>query len=223
MKKKRDDAERGSLETKLWKQGETILGVDEVGRGCLAGPVFAAAAALDPEKLNALDADELKLIRDSKTLSANQRQKIQPLIIHLAYAATIGVASVKEIETIGILKATFLAMTRAIEEVKDYQASIVLVDGHLDIPKLRRKQMAIIDGDFFCYSIAAASILAKEARDTYMAEQGLKYPEYGFERHVGYGTKLHCDMLEQHGICPLHRRNFAPVKKIYERNLRQGL
>jgi ribonuclease HII len=202
-------AEKGMLERKF-ARSLTVVGVDEVGRGCLAGPVYAAAASLCYASLDRLDPASRALIRDSKTLSRSQREKILSVLAEIAVSYAIGVGTVSEIESLGIVGATFLAMRRAISSLS-VTPGIVLVDGNRPISDYSGQQKAIVKGDSLCYSIAAASIFAKEARDLYMTEQSAIYPDYGFENHVGYGTKAHMTNIDLFGICPLHRRNFAPI------------
>jgi len=200
---------KGILETSLSKSG-LVAGVDEVGRGCIAGPVFAAAAVLDVEKIQNLPEKTRSLIRDSKTLSKKQREGIIPILEEILESYAIGKATAREIEKLGIVGATFEAMHRAIAAL-EADFSMLLVDGNKPLPDYQGSQQWVIKGDSLCYSIAAASIMAKEARDHYMEKQAKKYPDYGFESHVGYGTKKHIDSIEKFGICPLHRKNFAPV------------
>lgn len=188
----------------------TIAGIDEVGRGCLAGPVFAACVVLDQSRLACLPVAERNLIRDSKKLTARQRTQVLPVIVQISHSYAFGAAVVDEIERLGIQAATFLAMRRALclLPVPD----LLRVDGRFVVPKIEIAQQAVIGGDSLHAEIAAASIVAKVARDRWMTVQALRYPQYGFERHVGYGTHLHLQKIREHGICPLHRRNFAPIK-----------
>ena len=202
---------KGSIESTLTKLEKVYAGVDEVGRGCLAGPVYAAVVVMPYVKVRRLRSDRKSLIRDSKTLSSAQRAKIVPYIQELADEWHIASASVAEIERLGIMKANFLAMRRAINKCDTF-IDTLLVDGKIAVPAYNGHQMTVVKGDALCFSIAAASILAKEARDLYMLNQAGRYPGYGFENHVGYGTPQHLDMIEKHGICQLHRRNFAPIK-----------
>jgi ribonuclease HII len=206
---------RGAIEEEFTAQGLTIAGVDEVGRGCLAGPVYAACTILDYGKLLRLPPETLKLIRDSKTLSSDQRQRIVPVIQEVALEWSIGKATVGEIERYGILRATFLAMRRALKSCR-HDVCVLLIDGKLPLAGYKGRQQAIVKGDNLCYAIAAASILAKEARDAFMQKQAEAFPAYGFEHHVGYATRHHLAMLKEHGITPLHRRNFAPVTEYAE-------
>lgn len=204
---------KGEIEKDLTQKNFSLAGVDEVGRGCLAGPVVAASVSLDYKKLEALDDKTKGLIRDSKKLSHNQRSKIIPIIEEIAISYAIGEASVREIETKGILPATFLAMHRAIAGL-DMPKDMLLVDGNNQLPNYKGQQKTVVKGDSLCYSIAAASIIAKEFRDSYMTKQAEKYPGYGFESHVGYGTKKHMEALKEIGITEIHRKNFAPVTRL---------
>ncbi|MBP9706246.1 MAG: ribonuclease HII [Oligoflexales bacterium] len=208
--------QKGLLEERLLSEAcSFIVGVDEVGRGCLAGPVYAAAVLLDYNAFQLLDPKTKALIRDSKTLSYKQRSSLEGLLLEISISAAIGVSPVDEIENFGILKATFIAMQRAVDQVSNSsKIDILLLDGNQKLPSFKGKQQSIVGGDNLCYCISAASILAKQARDHFMQQQADIFPNYGFEQHVGYGTKLHLDMLTKYGITPLHRRNFAPVKRL---------
>ncbi|MGN1014627.1 MAG: ribonuclease HII [Butyricicoccus sp.] len=183
-----------------------VCGIDEAGRGPLAGPVVAAAVILAP-------GTQLPGVNDSKKLSEKKREQLFDYIREHALAYGIGEASEREIDEINILNATFLAMKRAVQSLP-VAADFALVDGNriggLDIPA-----ECVIGGDGKVLSIAAASILAKVTRDRYMREMAEKYPYYGFEKHKGYGTKAHYAAIEQHGICPLHRRTF--LKKVLDK------
>ena len=181
-----------------------ICGVDEAGRGPLAGPVCAAAVIL-PEHL------QIPGLNDSKKLSDKKRRDLFPIIKEQAIAYGIAFATVEEIDEINILQATFLAMERAVEQLNG-QADFALIDGNRE-PKLDIESMAVVKGDSRSASIAAASILAKVTRDDYMEELASQYPQYGFEVHKGYGTKRHYQALEEFGMCPAHRRSF--LKKFY--------
>ena len=181
-----------------------ICGVDEAGRGPLAGPVCAAAVIL-PEHL------QIPGLNDSKKLSDKKRRDLFPIIKEQAIAYGIAFASVEEIDEINILQATFLAMERAVEQLNG-QADFALIDGNRE-PKLDIESMAVVKGDSRSASIAAASILAKVTRDDYIEELASRYPQYGFEVHKGYGTKRHYQAIEQFGMCPAHRRSF--LKKFY--------
>lgn len=204
---------KGAIEKKSLKDDRRLIGVDEVGRGCLAGPVYAAVAALDYYKIDDLDATTRDLIRDSKKLSTKQRQKILPVLDQVCIEWGVGSASAREIEALGIVPATFLAMKRAYLMLNE-SYDLLLIDGNQKHPDMPMEQMTVVGGDALCYAIAAASILAKEARDTVMREAHLLYPQFGFGDHVGYGTKSHLQALEEHGITPLHRRNFAPIRNM---------
>lgn len=181
-----------------------ICGVDEAGRGPLAGPVCAAAVIL-PEHL------QIPGLNDSKKLSDKKRRDLFPIIKEQAIAYGIAFATVEEIDEINILQATFLAMERAVAQLNG-QADFALIDGNRE-PKLDIESMAAVKGDSRSASIAAASILAKVTRDDYMEELASQYPQYGFEVHKGYGTKRHYQALEEFGMCPAHRRSF--LKKFY--------
>lgn len=180
-----------------------VCGVDEAGRGPLAGPVYAAAVIL-PDGLEDLG------INDSKKLSEKKRDNLFDLICEKAIAFGVGTASEKEIDEMNILNATFLAMRRAVENM-EIKPDLVLVDGNRK-PGTGYEEITLVKGDAKSISIAAASILAKVSRDRYMKELAKKYPEYKFEQHKGYPTKLHYEMIEKYGILPDHRRSF--LKKI---------
>jgi ribonuclease HII len=205
---------KGAIEKHWLDQGFIPVGVDEVGRGCIAGPVVAAAVALDYVALAAQSPKHLAKIRDSKTLSAKQREEVISLIHDISLDHAVGVASEREIESVGILNATFLAMNRALAQIVKVSPGIVLVDGNQKIKGLDMRQQTVVKGDSLCWSIAAASIVAKEFRDQHMRHAATGYPHWGFDRHVGYGTSDHIAAIHLHGVTPLHRRNFAPVKDI---------
>lgn len=182
-----------------------ICGVDEAGRGPLAGPVCAAAVIL-PMDL------EIEGLNDSKKLTEKRREALYDIILNKAVAYGIAFASEKEIDEINILQATFLAMRRAVEQLKT-KPSLVLVDGNR-APELGALPVkTIVKGDSLSANIAAASILAKVTRDRLMVELDGTYPQYGFSVHKGYGTKVHYAALTEHGPCPIHRRSF--LKKLY--------
>ena len=191
-----------------------IGGVDEAGRGPLAGPVVAACVVVD--KNFKIDSEDLALVADSKKLSAKKREKLFSIIKKKALAVEIGLADNTEIDKINILQASFLAMRRAIKKLK-IQPDYVLVDGSFRIPKLDKSQTAIIGGDAKVFCIAAASIIAKVSRDWLMGEIDKKYPQYEFIKHKGYGTKRHLGLIAQHGPCPLHRFSFAPIKNSFNK------
>jgi ribonuclease HII len=209
-----EPSQKGVIE-KLWlDQGMIPAGVDEVGRGCIAGPVVAACVVLDYTKLNALDDRTKSKIRDSKTLSAKQRSELITLIEEISLSKAIGVASERDVEQYGILKATFMAMNRAIDGLGKIRPDVLLVDGNQKIANQSIKQQTVVKGDSLCYAIAAASIIAKEHRDQFMQEQASIHTHWGFDRHVGYGTSEHIAAIHSHGICELHRRNFAPIRDL---------
>jgi len=182
-----------------------FCGVDEAGRGPLAGSVYAAAVILDVNK-------QIEGLADSKKLSEKKRDALAIKIKEHASAWAIASSSVEEIDEINILQASLLAMKRAIEALGVVPTE-VLVDG-LHCPKLSLPMRAIVQGDSKEASISAASILAKTARDADLYELDKLYPEYGFAKHKGYPTPLHMQMLEQHGVLSIHRKSYAPVKKI---------
>ena len=192
-----------SFEERLLAGGlRLVAGVDEAGRGPLAGPVVAAAVILDPMSIPAgLD--------DSKKLSASRRLELEHEIRRVALAWAVADASVQEIDRLNILRATFLAMERAVQALT-HQPEHVLVDGR-DFPFQGRAGSALIKGDGISASVAAASILAKQSRDRQLESAARRWPGYGFEQHKGYGTARHLQALRELGPCPLHRRSFAPV------------
>jgi ribonuclease HII len=180
-----------------------VAGVDEAGRGPLAGPVVAAAVILD-------DAKRIKGLNDSKQLSPARRERLFDEIRAHALAFCVAEATVAEIDTLNILQATMLAMKRAVEGLR-LPPHQVLVDGNR-LPHLRIRAEAIVGGDGLVASIAAASILAKVTRDRICVEHEQHYPKYGFGTHKGYGTAAHLAALDEHGPCDWHRRSFAPVR-----------
>ena len=180
-------------------------GVDEAGRGPLAGPVVAAAVILDPT-------NPVGGLNDSKKLSAKRRDALAVEIRAKALAWAIGVASVEEIDQINILQASLLAMQRAVRSL-EIQPTVALVDGNR-CPTLFCSTEAIVGGDGKVASIAAASILAKTVRDAGMMLLHAKYPEYGFDRHMGYPTAFHLQALQAHGVSPVHRLSYAPVARL---------
>ncbi|MBN1351355.1 ribonuclease HII [candidate division KSB1 bacterium] len=187
-------------EEALWRQGVChIAGVDEAGRGPLAGPVFAAAVILSPDS-------ELDGVTDSKQLSPRKREELFDIIFAQALAVGIGRAEHDEIDKINILQATYLAMNRALEQLH-IKPQHVLVDGS-GLPENGFKQSAIIGGDRKSLSIAAASIIAKVSRDRVMLSYHRQYPQYGFEKHKGYPSQMHIDSIKKFGYCPIHRRSF---------------
>lgn len=198
-------------EKSLFKQGyKVIAGVDEAGRGPLAGPVVAAAVAIDDSFEITPD---LEKVADSKKISAKTREALFSHIKEHALSVKISVVSNLVIDKINILQASFLAMKNAIAKL-DLNPDFVLIDGKMKVPDLKIPQEAIIDGDAKVFAIAAASIIAKVSRDYLMTEFDKEYPDYNFAKHKGYGTKMHMEALEEHGPCPIHRFSFAPVAKI---------
>jgi ribonuclease HII len=183
-----------------------IAGVDEAGRGPIAGPVVAACVVLPP-------CHTLTGIADSKQLTPAQREALYAAITQRALAWAIGLASPREIERYNILQASLLAMRRAVLALP-LPPQRVLVDGKHAIPNLPLPQQAVVGGDALEESIAAASILAKVARDRIMRELDRLYPQYGFAQHKGYPTALHLERLRQYGACPAHRRTYAPVAQL---------
>lgn len=179
---------------------KTICGVDEAGRGPLAGPVYAAAVILPQGYV-------VEGVNDSKKLSEKKRDMLFDKIIDECVCYSIGTASVSEIDEFNILQATFLAMRRAVDGLS-IKPDFTLIDGNADPPGLSTDSMTVIKGDSKSANIAAASILAKVSRDRYMLEMAEKYPRYHFEKHKGYGTKLHYEMIREYGICPIHRKTF---------------
>ena len=184
-----------------------ICGVDEAGRGPLAGPVFAAAVVLPEGHI-------IEGVNDSKKLSEKKRDMLYDKIIEECVSYAVGTASEKEIDEINILQATFLAMKRAVDGL-EIKPDIALVDGNR-VPPLDCDVETIVKGDGKSASIAAASIIAKVSRDRYMLELAKQYPQYEFERHKGYPTKLHYEKIYEHGISDVHRKSF--LKKVLENN-----
>lgn len=176
-----------------------LCGVDEAGRGPLAGDVYAAAVILKPDTV-------IEGLNDSKKLTEKKRELLFDEICEKAEAYCVAAATVEEIDRLNILQATFLAMRRAVEGL-GVKPKLVLVDGNRN-PELPVHSRLVVKGDGTSACIAAASILAKVSRDCYMAELAEQYPQYGFEKHKGYGSKLHYQMLDAHGISPVHRKSF---------------
>ncbi len=230
------------LEKKYLSEGyEFVIGVDEAGRGPLAGPVVAAAAIIKVKNFEDPTLEEFDLVRDSKTLSAKQREKLFDFIQENFYIG-LGIIDHKTIDRINILEATYLAAKAAVsdlfrkinqdtrnndQENFKFQISnskqnpklqnsktIILFDGGKKIPNMSYEQKAIVNGDKYVKSISAASIIAKVTRDRLMLELHEKYPEYFFDKHKGYGTKLHMEMLSEFGPCEIHRKSFEPVARL---------
>ena len=198
-------SELWELENSIYDEGyDLVCGVDEAGRGPLAGPVCAAAVIL-PRGL------DIPGLNDSKKLSEKKREELFEVIKEKAISYGIAFASVDEIEEYNILAATFIAMNRAISQLEP-KPSIALVDGNRT-KEIKIESRSIVKGDSKCADIAAASVLAKVTRDRYMLEMAEKYPQYYFEKHKGYGTKLHYEALREHGPSEIHRLSF--LKKMH--------
>jgi ribonuclease HII len=186
---------------------EIICGVDEAGRGPLAGPVFAAAVILDVSR-------PIDGLRDSKKLTEARRDMLAPLIKAHALAWAIAEASEEEIDKLNILQASMLAMRRAVEALSTVP-TLALIDGNR-CPVMKIQSIAVIGGDDKVDAISAASILAKTARDAALVALHAQYPQYCFDQHKGYGTALHLERLREYGASPVHRRSFAPVREVLE-------
>ncbi len=196
------------FETEFWNQGVLRLaGIDEVGRGALAGPVYAAAVILPPREsiLN-----ELAGVRDSKLMTAEEREEWSPIIKEKASAWSLGWASCKEIDRWNILSCTYLAARRAVRGLKLTPEHLLL--DNLNLRRVDLPQTAVVDGDTRCLSIAAASVIAKVARDAELCKLDSRFPFYGFASHKGYATEEHLLALGKHGPCPQHRLSFAPMR-----------
>ena len=206
----------GAIEEETYSRGfKCVAGLDEVGRGPLAGPVVAAAVVL-PRGFRHPD------IKDSKLLSPSQRETLVPIIKQNALTWGLGIVEVEEIDRLNILRASLLAMGKALRDLRQ-TPDCLLIDGNQKIPaeffraksipaKLRPQQRTIVKGDQLCFAIAAASILAKVARDAMMVEIDKSYPEYGFASHKGYSCLAHLAALRRFGPSPVHRRSFRPVR-----------
>lgn len=231
-------------EKKLLEEGyDFVIGIDEAGRGPLAGPVVACACTLRNYQLSMINNqlifndEKWDLVRDSKTLSEKQREKIFDFICENFYIG-VGICDHKTIDRMNILEASFLAMKKAITNLleannfkfqmingksssnvkmsnnKKMRKGIIMVDGNKIIPNLSMEQRAIVGGDKIVKSISAASIIAKVTRDRIIREADEIYPEYGFAAHKGYGTRKHFEALKKYGPCEIHRKSFAPVKNM---------
>ncbi len=198
-------------EAALFAQGFSfIAGIDEAGRGAWAGPVVAAAVIFPPKVPDLPEI--LSPIRDSKQLTARQREKLFPLVQQYALAVGVGVASPKLIDRTNIIAATRYAMRRAVTQLSPHP-QFLLIDA-LRLPQVSVPQDVFFKAESISLSVAAASIVAKVTRDRLMILLAKKYPQYGFERHKGYGTKFHRQNLAQFGACPVHRFSFAPIKHL---------
>jgi ribonuclease HII len=184
-----------------------IVGVDEVGRGCWAGPVVAGAAAL---------ARPIAGLRDSKLLGKKRREVLSAQITSEALSFGLGWASPAEIDSIGLTRAVGLAMRRALIGISPAFDELI-IDGNYNFFPHESRARAVVKADTFVPAVSAASIIAKVARDNWMASEAARqFPEYFFERHAGYGTALHREMLARHGVCALHRRSFKPIQSLLE-------
>jgi len=195
------DLERSAAESGVRR----IAGIDEAGRGPLAGPVVAGAVVL---------ASPIDEANDSKKLTARRREKLFTSIMDGTHDVGISIIEADEVDALGIQTANYAAMSQAAQDL-DKAPELVLIDG-FSVPGCPYPQKKIIKGDQRSMSIAAASIVAKVTRDRLMEEWDLKFPEYGFAKHKGYGTKAHMEALEKYGPCPIHRRSFAPLSKQLE-------
>ncbi|MDD3487487.1 MAG: ribonuclease HII [Candidatus Moranbacteria bacterium] len=198
-----------------WAEGrQVVVGIDEAGRGPLAGPVVAAAVVVRPEIIDRMKiTSEWKLVRDSKMLSPKQREKAYGFVTQ-NFEWGIGISDEKTIDRVNILQATFLAMKKAMSGLKrknGREIEFILIDGNSLIPNMTIAQESIVNGDRHIFSIAAASIVAKVARDRMMLEFHQKYPQYGFDRHKGYGTREHRDAIKKYGLCSIHRNSFKLI------------
>lgn len=203
MRKKKMDFYPGLSAPYPFTLDDIVCGVDEAGRGPLAGPVFAAAVILDPAR-------PIDGLRDSKKLTEARRDELAPQIRETALAWAIAECSHQEIDRYNILQATMMAMRRAVEALA-MQPTLALIDGNR-CPIMTVRSFAIVEGDDKVLAISAASILAKTARDAALVQLHALYPEYAFDQHKGYGTALHLQRLREHGASPVHRRSFAPVR-----------
>lgn len=199
-------------ENEIFALGHNLVaGVDEAGRGPLAGPVVAACVIISRDFK--IEEGDLELVADSKKLSAKKREIIFKAIKEKVLSVEISVVSHETIDKVNILRASLAAMRKAVEK-SQAKPDFVLVDGNFKIPKLEIPQRAIISGDALVWVIAAASIIAKVSRDFLMEEADKLYPEYGFAKHKGYGTKAHIAKIMEIGPCPIHRKSFAPIKDL---------
>jgi ribonuclease HII len=181
-----------------------VVGIDEVGRGCWAGPLVAGAVILDVEK-------PMRGLRDSKELDKFQRRKLAARIYKKALVCGLGWVTPSEIDELGMTGATSLAMRRAVDQLaRDYDE--IIIDGIVNYLKDDPRAKAVVKADSSVPVVSAASIIAKVARDEYMIKVSADYPDYGFDRHVGYGTSLHQERLRLHGVSNLHRRSFKPIR-----------
>jgi ribonuclease HII len=203
------------LEEKLWKEGyKIVLGIDEAGRGPLAGPVVAAGVVLSDIS------QVIPIVRDSKTMTSKQRDEAFEQIKEKSLAYGVGIVGAGDIDRVGIQKAVLEAMTIVVEIVErklNSKIDYIIADGENILSIKNYKMKKIKKGDLLHYSISAGSVLAKVTRDRIMHEYHSKYPEYGFDKHVGYGTKIHMDALKKYGPVSIHRRSFRPVSSVLKR------
>lgn len=201
------------LEKRLWNDGfRYVVGIDEVGRGPLAGPVCAGAVVIDG------NTQICPLVRDSKKMTKKQREKSYKFILDNCLGYGICMIDSRVIDMVGIQDAVRMAMEGALRDVEKMlkqKADYLIVDGNNVESILGYSMEKIKSGDLKHYSISAASVIAKVTRDRYMEKISQKYPEYGFEKHVGYGTKKHIEAIQKYGICPIHRKSFSPIKDLY--------
>jgi ribonuclease HII len=195
---------------RFFKKGLIEAGCDEAGRGCLAGPVFAAAVILPPNFRH-------PLLNDSKQVMEGDRDKLRIVIERKAVAWAVAMVDHEEIDRINILKASFKAMHLAIDQLQT-QPELLLIDGHIFTPYFGIVHQCVVQGDAIYTSIAAASILAKTHRDAYMRQLHADYPHYGWHENKGYGTRLHRDMIKEHGLSPYHRKTFGICNEWVEGN-----
>lgn len=188
-----------------------VAGIDEAGRGPLAGPVFAAAVILNPDK-------PIEGLRDSKKLTPLERSTLEPVIKERALAWAVAFSTVEEIDRLNILQATLLAMKRAVLALK-VEPTLLLIDGNR-MPQMPYRMRTIVKGDDKIPEISAASILAKTAHDRLFETYAIKYPGYGFESHMGYGTKEHVEAIERRGILPIHRKTFEPIASLLKAKMK---
>ena len=182
------------------------VGIDEVGRGCWAGPLVAGAVILN---------DSIEGVKDSKKLSKLQRARLSEVILAKAECFGLGWVWPSEIDVVGLTEAVRLAMQRALAEITgEYDA--IIIDGNFNFLKDNSKSLCLVKADDSVPAVSAASIIAKVARDNYMSEIVAKYPEYGFEKHVGYGTSLHLQMLKLYGVSEIHRKSFRPIQALLQ-------
>lgn len=210
-----------SREEKLFRRGyKQIAGIDEVGRGPLAGPVVAAAVVFSH---TAKTADLVKMgVRDSKLLTSKKRDYLYEKIIENCSDWSVSVITEDIIDEINILQATLLAMRKAVESLK-VRPDFLLIDGNFTIDDYPVSQLAVPKADQHIFSVSAASVVAKVTRDRILVDMDEKYPEYGFAKHKGYGTREHMEALKKHGPCIIHRKSFAPIDEILKKIEAAGL